>query len=114
MPQRYTTFADFWLLYAREHSHPLNRALHFFGTSLFIASGPAAVLVGDARLLLVGVACGYGFAWIGHFFVQRNRPASFRFPVYSLIADFVMYGKILRGQMEGDVRAGIAAEQAAP
>jgi hypothetical protein len=98
------TFAEFWPFYVREHSRPLTRGLHYIGTTGVIASVLAAVTVGPLKLLALAPLFGYGFAWAGHFFVEHNRPATFKHPLWSLAADFVMYGKMLRGQMAQEAR----------
>jgi hypothetical protein len=104
-----TSYADFWDHYVREHSKPLTRILHFAGTTLglfllgyFIATGrwyyfPAFLLV------------GYAFAWFAHFVVERNRPATFQYPIWSFISDFKMMWYMISGRMGAEVnrvRAG--------
>src|SRR6185503_20611147 len=102
MEKRYTSFEEFWPFYVREHSNPLNRALHFVGTSLAIGCASGAAL-GQWYLLPMAPVCGYSFAWVGHFFVEKNRPATFTYPLWSLAADFVMWKKMLTGQMAAEV-----------
>lgn len=95
----YTRFADFYPFYLAEHSDPSCRRLHFVGTTLVIFL--LAFGIGGARwqlLWLVPVA-GYGFAWVGHFFFEHNRPATFKHPLYSLLGDFVMYRDMLLGRV---------------
>ncbi len=92
---RYQTFADFYPFYLAEHSNVTCRRLHFVGSTLvlFIL---AYALISEAYLsLLLIPLVGYGFAWIGHFFFEKNRPATFEYPLYSLIGDWVMYKDIL-------------------
>ena len=101
--ERYQSFEEFWPFYVREHQDPVNRALHYAGTTLVIGSvATAAVTLNPAWLLAAPIA-GYGFAWAGHFFVEKNKPASFSYPVWSLAADFKMYGLALRGKMTEEV-----------
>jgi hypothetical protein len=107
--ERIRTFDEFWPFYVREHSHPTTRLLHFIGTSGFLALGTTGVLTLNPLTVAGGVAWGYGCAWIGHFFVEHNRPATFTYPLWSLKADFVMYGKMLRGEMEDEVARVMAA-----
>lgn len=92
---RFRSFAEFYPYYLSEHAHPLNRRLHLCGTLLAVLL--AAVALGTGRYgLLWGVPlAGYGFAWVGHFRVEHNRPATFKYPFYSLAGDFVMAWQIL-------------------
>jgi hypothetical protein len=106
--EKYTSFEEFWPFYLREHSHPLNRALHFVGTTGVIACAAGAVLTANPMLLLAAPVCGYGFAWVGHFIVEKNRPATFTYPLWSLRADFKMYGKTLTGKLRAELdKAGV-------
>src|SRR5215207_44957 len=103
-PARITNFREFWPFYVREHGRPLTRRLHFVGTAGVLASVAAAAVTGRWRWLALAPVCGYGLAWIAHFLVEHNRPASFRQPLYSLAADFVMFGHMLRGRMDDEVQ----------
>jgi hypothetical protein len=98
MKRRFESFQDFYLFYLEEHRRLGTRVLHFAGTSLFVIFGAYAFVVAKAEFLGVGVALAYACAWTGHFFVEHNRPATFRYPVYSLRADFVLYWQLLTGQ----------------
>lgn len=92
------TFAEFYPRYLREHSRRGTRVLHFVGTTLFLLLlGLAAVWL-RPWLVLAGVVAAYGFAWVGHFFVERNRPATFQHPWLSLLGDFRLYWDLLRGR----------------
>ena len=91
----FETFEDFWPYYVHEHQDPTNRALHYVGTSLAIGTVAAAALTLNPAWLVVTPVVGYGFAWAGHFIVEKNRPATFQYPLFSLIADFKMYGFML-------------------
>lgn len=95
----FANFRDFYRFYLDEHSDVQCRRLHFAGTSLVIATVVFAVVSGDYAALLLLPLFGYGFAWIGHFFFEHNRPATFRAPLYSLLGDFVMYKDILSGRV---------------
>jgi hypothetical protein len=107
--RRIDTFGEFWPFYVREHARPITRALHFVGSTLVLAIVAAAVVTGRPWLLLAMPVAGYGFAWFGHFVFEKNKPASFKYPVYSFFADWVMYGKILSGTMRAEVeRAHLA------
>ena len=92
---RIPTYAEFWPFYLREHGNLLNRKLHFLGTSLALAAIIAAILTHNGWLVLVAVICGYSFAWVGHFCVEKNRPATFRYPVWSFNSDFRMWFRMI-------------------
>ena len=96
---RFRSFADFYPFYLSEHRHPVCRRLHFIGTVLVIASLLAAAFTGDTRWLIAVPLAGYGLAWIGHFFFEHNRPATFSHPWYSLAGDFVMFRDLLVGRI---------------
>lgn len=98
-PQRFTSFAQFYPYYLGEHSNPSCRRLHFIGTTLVIAVLAYTIASGKWILLLAVPFAGYGFAWIGHFFFEKNRPATFNHPFYSLLGDFVMYRDMIRGKV---------------
>ncbi len=110
-PTSIESFAEFWPFYVGEHSRPLTRGLHYVGTGGVIAIVGAALVSGRWSLLALAPVFGYGFAWAGHFFVEHNRPASFRRPLWSMAADFVMFGKMLRGQMAAEVRRHARGDQ---
>lgn len=93
------SYRDFWPLYLREHSRPQTRALHYFGTALGLALLALAIATGDWRLLPAALVSGYAFAWIGHAFVERNRPATFSHPFWSLASDFRMFGLWITGRL---------------
>lgn len=99
--ERYQTFEDFWPFYLKEHSLPLNRRLHFIGTTLALSCLVLALVQMQPLLLLGAPLCGYGWAWFGHFIVEKNRPATFQYPLWSLRGDFRMYGRMLRGRLWG-------------
>jgi hypothetical protein len=108
MAQRIASFREFWPFYVREHSRPLTRGLHYVGTSGLFLITALAIATGHLVLLTLLPVVGYGFAWTAHFFVEKNRPATFTYPLWSLGADFVMFGKMLRGRMGDEARALIA------
>jgi len=99
----YTTFWDFYPYYLTEHANPVNRAFHFVGTTLVIACFIAAIVLHNGWLFLGLPLAGYGFAWFGHFIIEKNRPATFKYPFYSLGSDFVMYFHIITGQINRKV-----------
>jgi len=98
-PRRFNSFAQFYPYYLDEHANPACRRLHFVGTTLVIALLAYTIASGKWILLLAVPFAGYGFAWIGHFFFEKNRPATFSHPFYSLLGDFVMYRDMLRGKV---------------
>jgi hypothetical protein len=97
------SFDDFWPHYVHAHRSRTNRALHYVGTTAALGTvAAAAVTLNPAWLLLTPVA-GYGPAWAGHFFFEKNKPATFANPLWSLRADFKMYRLALRGKMAAEV-----------
>ena len=108
--QRYQTFEEFWPFYVREHSLPACRAMHFIGSSLALAVLVAAVFV-SPWLLLATPVVGYGFAWFSHFFIEKNKPASFKYPLWSFIADWKMWAMILTGRMGAEVNRAMAMQR---
>lgn len=105
-----TSFAEFWPFYCREHSRKATRWLHVTGSLLGPALAAAAVArSGRAVWLLLWPGVAYGFAWGAHFLVERNRPATFRHPLWSLLADYRMVGLVLAGRMDAEVARSQAA-----
>ena len=100
MGEQYTSFREFYPYYLSEHADRTCRRLHFVGSSLvlLVVALVATRTIGVAWLLAIPVI-GYGFAWVGHFVFEKNKPATFKHPFYSLIGDWVMYGDILRGRI---------------
>ena len=99
MGRRFATFAEFYPFYLAEHANRTCRRLHFAGTSLVLGCLIAAWASGSAWWLAAAPVAGYGFAWAGHFLFEHNRPATFRYPLYSLLGDWVMYRDILLGRI---------------
>jgi hypothetical protein len=98
MVPRLESYEEFWPYYVSEHALPSTRALHFAGTTLVLATFAAGLLV-SRWWFLAAPLCGYGFAWAGHFFCEKNRPATFTYPLWSLRGDFRMYRLMLIGRM---------------
>jgi len=101
----YRSFEEFWPFYLREHSRPATRALHFAGTSLVVLLLAAAAAMRSWWLLLAVPVAGYAFAWASHFAVERNRPATFTHPLWSLRADFRMWRLWLTGGLRRELEA---------
>lgn len=97
------TLTEFWPFYIAQHMKPATRRLHFAGTTIGLACLAAAVITRNAWLLLPGLILSYGLAWIGHFFIEKNRPATFQYPLLSLRADFRMYSLMWQGRMEREI-----------
>ncbi|MCA3217899.1 MAG: DUF962 domain-containing protein [Burkholderiales bacterium] len=92
--QRFKSFREFYPFYLNEHRNPTCRRLHFVGSTLALLCLVALAATRNPPWLLAGLLCGYGFAWIGHFFFEKNRPATFKYPLWSLMGDWVMYAQI--------------------
>ena len=108
MARIYTTFAEFWPFYLREHSKVRTRALHYIGTSLVVLIAVAAALTARWDWLFALPLAGYFFAWVAHFGVEKNRPATFTYPLWSLAADFKMWAMWLTGRLGPELdRAGV-------
>lgn len=97
MEKKFNSFEAFYPFYLSQHQHTTCRALHVVGTSLFFYFLIAALWSGYYSLLWLCPVSGYGFAWIGHYFFEKNKPATFTYPLYSLMADFKLYFQILNG-----------------
>jgi hypothetical protein len=103
-PQRpLRTYGEFWPFYVSQHAASTTRTLHFIGTSLGLLCLVLAVVLQAWWLLIAVPIVSYGFAWVGHFFIEHNRPATFTHPLWSLRGDFHMYGLMLQGRMQGEV-----------
>jgi len=96
---QYKTFSDFYAFYLSEHSNQTARRLHFVGTSLALACLLFALFKMLWWYLPLGLVLGYGFAWAGHFIFEKNRPATFRNPIYSLLSDWRMWWEMLTGKL---------------
>jgi hypothetical protein len=94
------SFAEFWPFYLQEHSNPTNRRLHFVGTFLVHIVLIYAVVNQQWNLLWIVPVMGYGFAWVGHFIIEKNRPATFKHPLWSLRGDFKMFYLMLFGKLK--------------
>ncbi len=103
-----TSFAEFWPYYLGEHAKRHTRALHYMGTSLVVLLGIAGLVTGRWGLLAAMPVAGYFFAWVAHFAVEHNRPATFTYPLWSLAADFKMWWYWLTRRLGPELeRAGV-------
>lgn len=92
---RYKTLGEFYPFYLAQHADPTCRRLHFVGTTCVIGIAAASVMTKNPKLLWALPVVGYGFAWVGHFFFEHNKPATFKQPFFSLVCDFKMYKDML-------------------
>ena len=99
MASPYHTYDEFWPFYLREHSKPQTRAIHYIGSIASVVVLIWAVATRSGWWLLIVPVCGYAFAWYAHFFVEKNKPATFKAPVWSLISDYRMCGLWLSGRL---------------
>ncbi|MCE9787262.1 DUF962 domain-containing protein [Shewanella chilikensis] len=98
MEQKYKSFAEFYPFYLSQHSDPVCRGLHYLGSTLVLFILLFSLLSGQFVWLWALPVVGYGFAWIGHFGFEHNKPATFQYPVYSLMADWVMLAQFVSGK----------------
>lgn len=99
MEKQYKTFRDFYPYYLSQHTNPTCRVLHFIGSSIVLAALVVTFITSNAWWLAAMPLAGYGFAWVGHFFFEKNRPATFTYPLYSFAGDWVMYCQLLMGKI---------------
>ena len=97
--KRFRNFAEFYPFYLTEHANRTSRRLHFVGTTGVVACVIIGLASGNPWWFLGALFCGYGFAWVGHFFFEGNRPATFKYPIYSFIGDWAMYRDVWRGKV---------------
>ena len=97
--RQFTSFREFYPFYLSEHADRRSRRMHFAGTTLILVLIAVAFVAGNGNWLWLIPVVGYGFAWVGHFVFEKNRPATFKYPIYSLMGDWAMYWDILRGRV---------------
>lgn len=108
MTDAINSYRDFWPYYLREHSRSRTRAIHFFGTGLSTALLVSGLALDRVVLIVLAIFAGYGPAWIGHFFIEKNRPATFSYPLWSLFSDYRMTFLWLTGQLGRELaKAGV-------
>jgi hypothetical protein len=96
---KYKSFKEFYPFYLGEHSNKICRRLHFIGTCCVISLLVLFFFTGVLALLILTPLAGYGLAWIGHFVFEKNKPATFKYPIYSFMGDFKMFWDILTGKL---------------
>ncbi len=106
--RRLKSFAEFWPFYLGEHRNPANRTLHFIGSTLGLLCWFAFLYTFNYWLIPLGFLCGYGCAWVGHFWIEKNKPASFRYPLWSLLADWRMWFCMLTGRINSELKRASA------
>lgn len=99
METRFQTFKEFYPFYLQEHANSTCRRLHFVGSSIVLLLLAVVMITGELKLLWLLPVVGYGFAWVGHFFFEHNRPATFKYPFFSLMGDWVMFRDMLTGRI---------------
>jgi hypothetical protein len=101
--QHFSSFADFWPYYLSEHSKPATRALHAVGTTAGLLVLGALMTIGRWWLLPLAFVPGYGAAWISHFFIEKNRPVTFKHPLWSFAGDYKMIGLMISGKIDSEI-----------
>ncbi len=94
----YKSLKEFYPYYLSEHQNPTCRILHFIGTVLLFVLLAVAIYLQEYSLLWFLPVVGYSFAWVGHFFFEKNKPATFQYPFYSLASDFILFWELLTGK----------------
>jgi hypothetical protein len=100
MEKKYTSLKEFYPYYLSEHQNSTSRILHFVGTGLVILVLIGSFVFRFYYALLSIPLIGYGFAWVGHFFFEKNKPATFTYPFYSLASDFILFFDLIRGKQK--------------
>ena len=106
--RKFNSFSDFWPHYVAEHSQPTTRLLHLIGTTVGISCAVFFIAAGRWWLFPLGLIPGYGAAWIGHFFIEKNKPATFQHPLWSFIGDYKMIGMMIAGKMNEEVERALS------
>ena len=101
---RYRSFREFWPFYVSEHSRVATRVLHLIGTTAGLGSIVYLIAIGKWWLFALGFVPGYGCAWLAHFLIEKNKPATFKYPLWSFMADYKMIGLMLTGRMTDELK----------
>jgi hypothetical protein len=104
MNKQFPTYKAFWPQYVSEHQSKLNRNVHFLGTALGLLAVVLAVTNSNPWLFLLAPVFGYGLAWVGHHFIEKNHPATFTYPLWSFVADLHMFTLMCLGRMDREVK----------
>lgn len=107
MKKKYKSLKEFYPFYLSQHQNTISRILHFTGTSLFFFILFGAFIFHEISFLILCPIAGYGFAWVGHFFFEKNKPATFQYPLYSLASDFMLYFDLLAGKQSFDINENL-------
>ena len=102
METNITSFQEFYPFYLSQHTNKICRLLHVIGTTVVLSLTLTSILYLNPALLILVPIAGYGFAWVGHFFFEKNKPATFKYPWWSLKSDFKMYFDILSNKLSLD------------
>jgi hypothetical protein len=109
--QRFKSFKEFWPYYVTEHSKPATRALHAVGTIGAVACLFACLATRNWILIPLSLVPGYGAAWIAHFLIEKNKPATFKYPLWSFIADYKMVALMIAGKMNMEVDRALSRKE---
>lgn len=102
--ERIKTYKEFYQFYLTEHQNKTSRTLHFIGTFLVFVFAFLALYLDSGYLWILVPLMGYGFAWVGHYFFEKNKPATFKYPLWSLLSDFKMFFQLITGKISFDGR----------
>jgi hypothetical protein len=102
--ERFQSFDEFWPFYLSEHSQPATRWMHFFGSSVALGLGVSGFVTGSWVMFPAAVVSGYAFAWVSHFFIEKNRPATFKYPLRSFVADWKMWFMMATGRLNAELK----------
>ena len=106
--RRFQSFEEFWPFYLKEHSKRATRTWHFVGTTIGLLFSISVLLAGSPALVPLGLLPGYASSWFSHFFIEKNRPASWTYPLWSFMGDWKMWGFIVSGRIDSEVtRLGV-------
>ncbi len=103
MTEKISTYREFWPYYLQEHSNPICRRLHYVGSTAALIFLVIFLITKAPVIIPVALLCGYGPAWAGHFLIEKNRPATFTYPIWSLISDFRMYFLWMTGHLNKEL-----------